>query len=1087
MEDGAWLDPPYPRMSIKTVLAGCGGHTVITAHAPLLAECEALTGDLPHVELANLADCLNKAENRDDMIARLLTRSEQLANGHGHSDYQVLAGRLAMLQNKGKRAPKSIPSASAPLLGELEALTSDLKHVDVTNLVDCVARAVDRDDMITRLMTRSQQLATDHSEYQRLAGRLAVLQIKQTAAESFSESMERLYTTKCRADCAGCEAGTCTKRVDGQHVMPFVRRHAKELNAMVDVQADMGYGLEGVRVLQGGHLWRDDKKQFVETPQFARLRTATSVHARNMEIRYPWVRTHNLLPLRLLCWLLVWGAFEWVLQWLKLPHVVLMVWFIAWCVLSYTATERRWYLVGETSRPLGWLMAVFDLDAREHAEEQTLERIRSMVQRVVRKEFSPASPVATNTGGPLAQHASCFLFAMRDDSLEAICEAKREIAMASKGGGGCSLSVSKIRARGSYIRGTQGYSDGLVPMLRVFEKIAEYVNQGGGKRPGAVDIAIDAWHADIRDVLRMRHQGGTSLFFSVNWHDLLFKRIEQKGSWSGFCPGSAPGLEDVWGDEFEALYERYERQPGLAKWTLPAEQFALELAEYYLSGGGGIFANAKDTFNRLSNQQNLGTIRQMNLCQEIALVTGPLKDEHAPWSWRLRNAARKALRMSPLPKLQQSGVCNLASLPLPSFLSARGSGAPTAASANTKANEPTAAYQRALQHPRALCVQVNDNKLQPEKRAWLSADGMPESERNRFVVDHARLYEAAYAAVIDMNAVMDTSATPSDTTARSNELHRPLGIGVIGLADLLAELGLPFDCELAMVVNEEVFETIQFGCWQASADLAARDGAYATFWTSPAAKGNLQHILCGRKPEGSDRWPWAQLIAQVRRTGVRNSMITAVMPTVSTGPLTGMNECIEPPLALEKVNKRKTGDFVCYFAPFYKCLERHGLDTPAMRARIRAAHGSIQAMLDLPEWMRATYRTVWEIPTQSLIRMAKMRAPWIDQSQSFNVWLSVAEPEVMLRVLFQGWMPETLEDGTPLPGLKNLAYYVYTPPDSKPMAMTQGTGRTALLTPADMISPVPIVLSPSLSMPSSVGDGGAPVCTRADSSCKGCS
>ncbi|MBI2094832.1 MAG: ribonucleoside-diphosphate reductase subunit alpha [Candidatus Omnitrophica bacterium] len=543
--------------------------------------------------------------------------------------------------------------------------------------------------------------------------------------------------------------------------------------------------------------------------------------------------------------------------------------------------------------------------------------------------FTHATPTLFNAGTPKPQLSSCFLLTMKDDSIAGIYETLGRCAKISQSAGGIGLSIHGIRATGSYIRGSNGTSNGIVPMLRVFNDTARYVDQGGGKRKGAFAIYIEPWHADIFDFLEMKKNHGKEemkardLFFALWIPDLFMKRVEAGGEWSLFCPNEAKGLSEVWGAEFEALYEKHERE-GRARRVVKAQELWFAILESQIETGTP-YMLYKDAANAKSNQKNLGTIKSSNLCTEIMEYTSP--DEIA--------------------------VCNLASIALSRFV----------------------------------------------------IDG-------RF--DHRRLFEVTQVVTRNLNKVIDVNYYPVDEARRSNLRHRPVGIGVQGLADAFILLRLPFDSEAARELNKEIFETIYFAAVAASKDLAKVHGAYETFPGSPMSRGIFQFDLWGVRP--STRWDWENLKEEVKRHGVRNSLLVAPMPTASTSQILGNNECIEPYTSNIYSRRVLSGEFIVVNKYLLKDLVELGLWNPKIKDRIIANSGSIQSLEEIPQDVKDVYKTVWEIKQKTLIDMAADRGAFICQSQSLNLFVSEANFAKLTSMHFYAWKK----------GLKTGMYYLRT-------------------------------------------------------------
>ncbi|RYZ46217.1 MAG: ribonucleoside-diphosphate reductase subunit alpha, partial [Sphingobacteriales bacterium] len=514
--------------------------------------------------------------------------------------------------------------------------------------------------------------------------------------------------------------------------------------------------------------------------------------------------------------------------------------------------------------------------------------------------FTHATPTLFNAGTPKPQMSSCFLLTMKDDSIDGIYDTLKQTAKISQSAGGIGLAIHNIRATGSYIGGTNGTSNGIIPMLKVYNDTARYVDQGGGKRKGAFAIYLEPWHADVFEFLDLRKNHGKEelrardLFYALWIPDLFMKRVEANGKWSLFCPNEAPGLADCWGEEFEALYERYE-QEGRARKTINAQDLWFAVLDAQIETGTP-YLLYKDAANSKSNQQNVGTIKSSNLCTEIIEYTSP--DEVA--------------------------VCNLASLALPRFV-------------------------------------ING------------------------AFDHDKLYEVTYEVTRNLNKVIDNNYYPVPEARHSNLRHRPVGLGVQGLADVFILLRLPFESDLARLLNRNIFETIYFAAMTASMDLAKEQGAYETFQGSPLSKGKFQFDLWNTSP--SDRWDWDTLRKNVMEHGVRNSLLVAPMPTASTSQILGNNECFEPYTSNIYSRRVLSGEFIIVNKHLLKDLVQLGMWSNEMKNRIIANNGSIQSITEIPADIRELYKTVWEIKQRSIIDMAADRGAFICQSQSLNLFV----------------------------------------------------------------------------------------------------
>jgi len=545
------------------------------------------------------------------------------------------------------------------------------------------------------------------------------------------------------------------------------------------------------------------------------------------------------------------------------------------------------------------------------------------------KWFIHATPTLFNAGTPKPQLSSCFLLTMQDDSIPGIFSTLKDCAEISQSAGGIGLSIHKIRATGSYIKGTNGTSNGIVPMLRVFNDTARYVDQGGGKRKGAFAIYLEPWHADVFDFLELKKNHGKEeqrardLFYALWIPDLFMKRVKENGQWPLFCPNEAPGLADVWGDEFEALFHKYEEE-GRYRKVVRAQDLWFKIMESQIETGTP-YMLYKDAANSKSNQQNLGTIRSSNLCTEIIEYTAP--DEIA--------------------------VCNLGSLALSNY--------------------------------------VKEGEF-----------------------DHQTLFNNTKVLTRNLNKIIDRNYYPVPAAEKSNFRHRPIGLGVQGLADAFIKLRMPFDSPEARQLNREIFETIYYGALTASCEEAEKHGTYETYAGSPASKGQLQYDMWGVTP--TDRWDWIELKARIQKHGLRNSLLVAPMPTASTSQILGNNECFEPYTSNIYTRRTLSGEFIVVNKHLLKDLIEMGLWNDEMKHRLMAANGSIQDFPEIPDDLKALYRTSWEIKGKSIIDMAADRGAYICQSQSMNAFVQDANFGKLTSMHFYAWEK----------GLKTGMYYLRT-------------------------------------------------------------
>ena len=560
--------------------------------------------------------------------------------------------------------------------------------------------------------------------------------------------------------------------------------------------------------------------------------------------------------------------------------------------------------------------------------ESALETYELMSKRY----FTHATPTLFNSGTPKPQMSSCFLLAMKDDSIDGIYDTLKQTAKISQSAGGIGLSIHNVRATGSYIAGTNGTSNGIVPMLRVFNDTARYVDQGGGKRKGSFAIYVEPWHADIFDFLELKKNHGKEemrardLFYAMWTPDLFMKRVEENAEWTLMCPNECPDLYNVHGDEFDKLYLKYESE-GRGRKTIKARDLWEKILESQIETGTP-YMLYKDSANRKSNQKNLGTIRSSNLCTEILEYTSA--DEIA--------------------------VCNLASIALPMF--------------------------------------VKDGEF-----------------------DHQSLFDVTVRVTKNLNRVIDRNYYPVKEAENSNFRHRPIGLGVQGLADTFIMLRLPFTSEKAKELNQDIFETLYFAAVTASAEEAKKEGTYETYKGSPMSEGKFQHNLWGVKDkELSGRWDWVALRKTVKKHGVRNSLLVAPMPTASTSQILGNNECFEPYTSNIYTRRVLSGEFIVVNKHLLEDLVERGLWNEDMKQQLMRNNGSIQNIDGIPDDIKELYRTVWEMSMKDIIDMSRHRGYFIDQSQSLNLFMEGATMAKLTSMHFYGWKS----------GLKTGMYYLRT-------------------------------------------------------------
>ncbi len=543
--------------------------------------------------------------------------------------------------------------------------------------------------------------------------------------------------------------------------------------------------------------------------------------------------------------------------------------------------------------------------------------------------FTHATPTLFNAGTPKPQMSSCFLLTTQEDSINGIYDTLKQCAQISQSAGGIGLSIHDIRATGSYIKGTNGTSNGIVPMLRVFNDTARYVDQGGGKRKGSFAIYIEPWHADINDFLDLKKNHGKEeqrardLFYAMWIPDLFMERVESNGEWTLMCPNECPGLSDAYGDEFKALYEKYEAE-GKGRKTIKAQDLWFKILESQIETGTP-YMLYKDAANEKSNQKNLGTIKSSNLCTEIMEYTS--KDEVA--------------------------VCNLASLALPKY--------------------------------------INDGKF-----------------------DFDKLFEVTYQVTKNLNKIIDGNFYPVEEARNSNMRHRPIGLGVQGLADTFIMLRHPFESEEARQLNRDIFETIYYAAMTASKDLAKEEGAYESFEGSPVSKGEFQFDMWGVTP--SNRWEWDVLKEEVMEHGVRNSLLLAPMPTASTAQILGNNECFEPYTSNLYTRRVLSGEFIVVNKHLLRDLVKLGIWNDDLKNKLMMSNGSVQEIDEIPENIKELYKTAWEISQKAIVDMAADRGAYICQSQSLNIFMENANFAKLTSMHFYGWKK----------GLKTGMYYLRT-------------------------------------------------------------
>ncbi|KAI5192764.1 ribonucleoside-diphosphate reductase subunit M1 [Nematocida sp. AWRm77] len=579
------------------------------------------------------------------------------------------------------------------------------------------------------------------------------------------------------------------------------------------------------------------------------------------------------------------------------------------------------------------------LGIHKHSIEEAIQTYELMST----KHFIHATPTLFNSGTISPQMSSCFLLTMQEDSIEGIYSTLKQCALISKHAGGIGVNTHNIRGARSYIKGTFGHSNGLVPMLKVFDATSKYVDQGGNKRPGSIVMYLEPWHTDVFEFLDLRKNTGKeemrarNLFLGLWIPDLFMERVQNSENWSLFCPNQAKGLQDVHGEEFVKLYTQYEKE-GRARKVVPAQALWKAILEAEIETGVP-YILYKDSCNRKSNQKNLGTIKGSNLCAEIVEYTS--KEEVA--------------------------VCNLASLALPTYIKEKG------------------------------------------------------TERE---FDFEQLKNITKVVIKNLNKIIDGNKYPLEESRVSNMRHRPVGLGVQGLADVYMKMGHPFESKEASELNKEIFETIYFGAVEASVELAAEHGPYETYEGSPASQGILQYDMWGAVPSG--RWDWAGLKEKMKKHGLRNSLLVALMPTASTSQILGFNECFEGYTSNMYTRRTLSGEFQIVNPYLINDLANLGLWGPEMKNLIIDHEGSVQNIPSIPTHLKELYKTIWEIKQKAVIDQAADRGAFVDQSQSMNIHLTNPSYNQLTSMHFYGWRK----------GLKTGAYYLRTQPAQAPIKFT---------------------------------------------------
>ena len=564
-----------------------------------------------------------------------------------------------------------------------------------------------------------------------------------------------------------------------------------------------------------------------------------------------------------------------------------------------------------------------------------LDSVEKSYQMLSKRLFTHATPTTITAGTPWPRLSSCFLLAMKDDSIEGIYDTLKSAALISQGGAGIGIHIHNIRSKGSYIRGTGGESNGIVPMLKNFNETARYVDQGGGKRKGVITIYLEPWHADVFDFLDLKKNTGKEelrardLFYALWIPDLFMKRVKEDKMWSLMDPNVSSGLSDLYGKDFEKAYEKYEKEGKFVK-QVRAQDLWFKIVSSQIETGNP-YMLYKDAVNERNAQKNLGVIKSSNVCAEICEYSDS----------------------------EQTGVCNLASIALPKFVKKDGS------------------------------------------------------------FDHEALRELVHVIVNNLDKIIDINKYPTKETEYSNLLHRPMGIGVQGFADMLVILKLPFDSDEALRLNREIFETIYYSALEKSNELAKSKGKYKSFDESPASEGILQFDFWqkqGREVVFSGRWNWDKLKEKIKKDGLRNSLFVAQMPTASTSQILGNNESVEPFTSNMYLRRTLSGEFIVINKHLIKDLLERGLWNEKMKHKMMAENGSIQNIDEIPDDLKKIYRTVWEIPQKAIIDQAAARSPFVDQSQSMNIHMTDPTFSKVTSMHFYGWKS----------GLKTGMYYLRT-------------------------------------------------------------
>lgn len=843
-----------------------------------------------------------------------------------------------------------------------------------------VYRGVTTSELDELAAETAAHLTAEHPDYGLLAARICVSNLHKNTGKNFVETMKRLHAHRDKTN-------QPAPLIDAS-VLAFIERNAPTLNGAIIYDRDYSYDYFGFKTLERSYLMRLDGK-VIERPQHMLMRVAAGIH-----YYVPKKQQQRLLQLeqkqqeaknRLLLAKQDDNASDSTSCDGSKDSKANNDGGAACKKNSSSSSSVREAEESEEDEE--------DKRANDAALEATLETYNYMSQGW----FTHASPTLFNAGTPRPALSSCFLLQIQSDSIEGIYDTLKQTAMISKSAGGIGLAVHTVRATGSYIRGTNGTSNGLVPMLRVFNNTARYVDQGGGKRKGAFAVYLEPWHADIDYFLNLRKNTGTDeqrtrdLFLGLWVPDLFMRRALADQHWTLFCPNEAPGLPELWGPKFDALYIRYE-QEGRGRKTMRARVLLDAIIAAQVETGVP-YMLYKDACNNKSNQKNLGTIKCSNLCVEIVEFTSP--DEVA--------------------------VCNLASIALPMFVRE------VSESASSSEASASASVATSVSASASASASYSSSSASGSAGPFLEPGShVGRLNQRRVAFDFKKLYDVVQIVTRNLNRVIDINYYPVVEARRSNMRHRPIGIGVQGLADTFVKMRMPFDGPEAARLNRDIFETMYFAALAASKDLAKRHGPYASYQGSPVSQGILQFDMWDKKPPLSGMWDWNGLRKEIAANGVRNSLLIAPMPTASTSQILGNCEGIEAPTSNLYVRRTLAGEFVCVSRHLLADLVELGLWTPQLKNKLIAHGGSVQNLSEVPSHIKALYKTVWELSQKVIINMAAERGVYVDQSQSMNIHIANATVDKMRAMHFYAWEK----------GLKSGMYYLRTRPAADAIKFT---------------------------------------------------